>query len=241
MCPKREILAFAPTPQEYQGLSKILSSKTFRNFKLSLIESGPGKINAALAVGAQLALSRKKNRDIAYLAGIGTSGALTSHLRPADMVFSLSSIISDWRMEDGSEIKVGPYGQFQYQPASPETVRNMALESIDPLLVKLSEKLDGNEFQKGRLLTSDAFVCGREHRLSLGHTFQALACDMESGAFALGAAQYKTPWFNIRIVADTLEEGLEDYFKKEVDMTEILGQNTFTALSALDSLLSESL
>ena len=88
------------------------------------------------------------------------------------------------------------------------------------------------------MLTSDAFVSGKDHKLELGRTYGCLACDMESGVFGyLAGRPLNVPWFNIRVVADTLDEALSDYFAMERDMTDILGRQAVAALSLLDGLL----
>jgi nucleoside phosphorylase len=94
-------------------------------------------------------------------------------------------------------------------------------------------------FRRGRLITSNVFVAGLNNKLAKGRSFQALGCDMESGVFAYVAKNILggRPWFNLRVVADTLDETLSDYFTKEADMTEILGAKTRQALEVLDELL----
>jgi len=64
---------------------------------------------------------------------------------------------------------------------------------------------------------------------------------MESGVFAYAAQNLlgNRPWLNLRVVADTLDETLADYFTKEADMTEILGAKTRQALEVLDKLLED--
>jgi hypothetical protein len=61
---------------------------------------------------------------------------------------------------------------------------------------------------------------------------------MESGAFAyLASRTGDLPWFNVRVVADTLDDALNDYFAIEKDMTDILGRKLVLALGKLDELL----
>jgi hypothetical protein len=58
---------------------------------------------------------------------------------------------------------------------------------------------------------------------------------MESGVFGyLAGRQLGVPWFNVRVVADTLDEALGDYFAMERDMTDILGRQVVEALVRLD-------
>ncbi|MDR2198458.1 MAG: hypothetical protein LBR53_03185 [Deltaproteobacteria bacterium] len=236
MTKKAHILLFAPTPAEYAGVKAELEKKTFFNFSLELLESGPGKINAA-AGAAEAVLRGRDDPTPLILAGVGTSGSLSLRLRGGDMVFSLDSVVSDWRLEDGDDVKIGPYGVFDYAPPSQERVELMAVKETAPELVELSQKLERNGFFPGRILTSDTFVCGKDYKLALGKVFGALVCDMESGAFAYLAQKKGLRFFNLRVVADTLDENLADYFKKEGEVAGILGFKTVEVLEIFDSLL----
>jgi nucleoside phosphorylase len=158
-------------------------------------------------------------------------------MKQGDVIVSNGAIISDWRMEEGDQVKVSPYGVFDYRELNPSHLAKMVLECHDPLVVSLLERLPEGEFKKGHLLTSEAFVSGKDHKLGLGAAFNCLACDMESGAYAyVGNCLAKVPWLNVRVVADTLEDTLGDYFEKERNMTDILGQKIVKVLRIIDSL-----
>ncbi len=234
---KREVLIFTPTPNEYEGVKKHLGD--YKNFKARVVESGPGKINAAFKMTAEVRPLLTGGRRPLCLVGAGTSGSLNLGMSAGDIIISASCLISDWRMEDDSGRQHGPYGQFTYRPLSPQTVDDMLIDCPDPLVRKLADDLTGRGYKKGRLMTSDTFVAGRANKLAQGREFGCLACDMESGAFAFTAQNLLggIPWFNLRVVADTLDENLSDYFNKEIDMVEILGQKTAEALTALDGLI----
>ena len=63
---------------------------------------------------------------------------------------------------------------------------------------------------------------------------------MESGAFAyIAQNKFKLPWFNLRVVADSLDENFLHYQKMEAEMTEILARHLATALQTLDELCAE--
>jgi nucleoside phosphorylase len=167
--------------------------------------------------------------------GTGTSGSLSLTLRQGDTIVSNGAVISDWRMEKGQEVTVSPYGWFDYRPPEPQHVEKMTICCQDDLVLNLLGKLPEGDFIRGNLLTSEAFVSGTDHKLSLGATFNCLACDMESGVYAfIGSHLVKVPWFNVRIVADTLEDTINDYFTKERDVTEILGGKIVDTLKVLD-------
>jgi adenosylhomocysteine nucleosidase len=198
------------------------------NFDHELVETGPGKLNAAMWLARLLA---KAPADLVI--GAGTAGSLELSLKPGDFLASAEVLISDWRMEDGATNQVAPYGSFNYGPIA-ENVEKIVIRSPGSLSQKLLASL-GPEFLKGRILSSDAFVSGREHKLNLGNLFGCRICEMEAGAIAHVARRSgNPPWLHLRIVADTLDEALQDYFKMELDMTRILGERVLRVLTLLD-------
>jgi nucleoside phosphorylase len=235
---KSEIILLTQTPEEFEGVANHVKDKTFTKFKVTIMESGLGKINAALKLASELTLRNEKGNLPSFIAGVGTSGSLDKSLVDGDVVASIDSVIFDWRHEDGKEVLVGPYGTFDYEAISPKVLEKISLKSDSLILKELIDTLSRNGFKIGRVLTSDTFVAGKDLKLSLGKVFNALVCDMESGAFAWTAQKcHNIPWFNLRVVADTLDETLQDYFRKEIHVTDILGKKTLEALRILNDIL----
>jgi nucleoside phosphorylase len=235
---KSEIILLCPTPGEYAGVSEHLKNKVFTRLHVTVVESGPGKINAALKLASEISVRNASGKLPAFVAGAGTSGSLDASLRRGELTASIDSIVSDWRHEDGEEVLVGPYGTFDYEKLTPLRAEKMAIRCEFPLIKEFMGVLSNNNFKVGRILTADSFVAGKDHKLSLGLAYKALVCDMESGAFAWTARKlHNIPWFNLRIVADTLDERLEDYFKMESAVTDALGKKTLVAMEILNSLL----
>ena len=233
-----EVLIFSPTPNEYQAVKEHVGRTAFKNFSAAVVESGPGKINATFKMAAEITPRLAAGRKPAFVLGAGTSGSLDASLASGEVIASNSVVISDWRMEDGRNCHFGCYGQFVYREMDGRLPDEMAVECADPTVEKLMTLLAGAGFKRGRLATADTFVAGLDNKLSHGRTFGALACDMESGAFAYTAERLLgLPWFNLRVVADTLDETLADYFEKEVDMVSVLGEKTARALTILDGLM----
>jgi nucleoside phosphorylase len=238
MSSPKEIVILAPTPNEYRSVSRHVGLASLKHLTATVLESGPGKINAAFKAAQELIPRLASSEGGVMLIGAGTSGSMSLELSGGDTLVSNTAVISDWRMEDGQSVKVSPYGWFDYREPSPEHVEKMVLECRDPFLTVFLASLPPEEFKRGRILTSDAFVSGKEHKLSLGRTYGCSICDMESGAFAYVAGKLLgVPWLNIRVVADTLDDALNDYFAVERDMTEILGGKVVEALKRLDALL----
>ena len=232
--PPRDILVLTPTPQEFAGVSRRLGEAEFRHLRVRVVESGPGAVNAAFKT-AEAALAGRRPPD--FLVGAGTCGSLSRALAGGEMIVSAEAVIADWLMEDDDRRAYAPYGLFNYQPLSAAAVEAMTIRCADPLVAELLKVLEGRGFRSGRMMTSGVFVAGLRNKLAKGRDFQALGCDMESGVFAYAAQRLLgRPWFNLRVVADTLDDTLDDYFTKEADMTDILGVHAVLALSALDEL-----
>ncbi|MCL2029186.1 MAG: hypothetical protein FWG97_02070 [Deltaproteobacteria bacterium] len=234
----REILILTPTPREFAAVSRHLTGG-FKKFRARIVSSGPGAINAAFRT-AEAVLGRAGG-GADFIIGAGTCGSLSRELAGGEMIASNEAVIADWLMEDDSGRYYGPYDRFEYRPLSNDTAEELSIRCSDPLVAALMDRLELAGFRRGRLMTSNVFVAGLENKLAKGRSFKALGCDMESGVFAYAARNLLggRPWFNLRVVADTLDETLADYFTKEADMTEILGAKTKEALDIFDELLSE--
>ncbi len=238
MSPKKSVYIFNPTVNEYEAVKAQVLARTFKNIQPEVFNSGMGKISAAFAV-ARETTRRLAPGQTALIIGAGTAGSLSAKLASGDMIVSNSATIGDWRMEDEAARHCAPYGGIDFRPVTPALAEEMAITCGDPLVTALMERL-GEGFKRGRMLTGDTFVSGVGHKLRLGREFAALACDMESGAFAYTAARRLggLPWLNLRIVADTIDDSLHDYVNMEINMVEILGAQTVLVLKTLDDLLA---
>ena len=233
----KEIVVMTPTPNEYRSVSRHAGLASLKHLLVTVVECGPGKINAAFAAAREILPKIAAGGPGIILVGAGTSGSLSLDLSGGDIVVSNSAVISYWRMEDGETVAVSPYGWFDYRVPDPAHVERMAMECADPLIEEFLGGLGPLGFKRGRMLTSDAFISGKDHKLAMGSRYGCLACDMESGVFAyLAGRRLGIPWLNVRVVADTLDEALAEYFAMERDMTDILGRQLVAALGRLDEL-----
>ena len=235
---KPHILIINPTPHEYKATCRHLAGKEFRNIHPVVRECGPGKINAAFALTLNWHELDRQGTPPRVIIGAGTSGALDYGLKTGDIIFSNTSLFSDYRMITEHELHNSPYGVLNFIEPQNFKPEDIAITCQDQLILNLAAYMESKYCKLGAMLTSDTFVTGKDNRLELGARFKCLACDMESGAFAyLAEDKFKTPWFNLRIVADNLNEDFEHYKLMEVEMTELLGGRLMVALQALDEML----
>ncbi|UQZ88709.1 hypothetical protein C4J81_05620 [Deltaproteobacteria bacterium Smac51] len=237
---KKDIIIFNPTPNEFEAVKRHVGAASFRNINPTVIESGMGKINAAFQMAAEVLPRVEGGKKPAVVIGAGTSGSLNMKLTGGDMIVSNAAIIADWRMEDDFNRHCAAYGDINFRAVEPSLAEEMTIACTDPIVTTLLDRLENRGFKRGRMLTSDTFVAGINNKLRLGHEFGCLACDMESAAFGYTASKRLDgiPWFNLRVVADTIDESLSDYVNMEIDMVEILGGKTVEALTILDELLA---
>lgn len=235
---KQPVLIINPTPHEYDATLHHLKGKEFNRIRPVTRECGPGKINAAFALTAAWQEMNAHGEAPYLIIGAGTAGALAYEVKTGDIIFSASSIFSDYRMMTEQGFHNSPYGQLNF--IDPNTFRpeDITIACRDPLVSELSMAMGKKNCKNGSMLTSDTFITGKNNRLEYGEHFDCLACDMESGAFAYVAeTKFNTPWFNLRIVADSLDEDFECYQLMEKEMTELLAGRLMLALQALDEIL----
>ncbi len=236
--PKAPVLIINPTPHEHKATRRHLAGKAFQRIQPVVHECGPGKINAAFSLTLNWHELNRQGTPPCVIIGAGTSGSLNYELKNGDIIFSTVSIISDYQMLTEHSTQCSAYGGLNFIEPQNFRPQDIAISCQDPLIGKLAAHMADKHCKPGAMLTSDTFVTGKDNRLKLGERFDCLACDMESGAFAYVAAdKFKTPWFNLRIVADTLNEDFEHYKLMEVEMTELLGGRLMLALQALDEML----
>lgn len=235
----KEILVFNPTEQEHASCSKHLASAGFKHFRARAVLTGPGKINATYTMAGEIQHMRYKGKEPLLIVGAGTAGSLDRHLKSGDLIISASSFISDWVMQDGDIYQHAVYGDLGYLPLNRDILEGLYIRCEDPLVEKLLAAMKNKNMLAGNLMTSDTFVAGVKNKLERGEKFNCLACDMESGVFGfLANSKFADlPWFNLRVVADTIEHGFDDYAEMEADMTEILAYGLVNSLETLDSLL----
>ena len=236
----REIIVFNPTPKEFEACTRHVKAAKFKNFTVRTVLTGPGKINATYKVTEELLPLLKKDKAPFIIIGAGTSGSLSKKLKSGDIAASAKAFITDWQMvEDHKPPFLSPYDELDFKSVNENTVERLLIECNDPLITELMAKLAGVGFKVGRFVSSDTFVAGLKAKLEKGATFNALVCDMESGTFGYLANKKfgGIPWFNLRVVADTIDHNFADYVEMEEDMTDILGRRLVEALTILDSMI----
>lgn len=160
----------------------------YKDKELILILSGIGKVNAAIA--SQYLIDKFSPN---FIINVGVAGNLTDYLTFGDVV-----IASDLVQHDMDATAFGdPLGQIPRMDV-------FAFHSDSRLVNKCINISQNNMFKKivGRIISGDQFIDNHEQVKFLHHTFNALACDMESAAVAQVAHLNKIPFIIIRALSD---------------------------------------
>lgn len=180
------------------------------------VESGAGKVNAAVA--AALLLDRF---DCRALLLCGVAGGLDPKLGVGDVVVATSNTQHDYgvhkedgflTIQPGSRPSLGHDCTPGYRLADPlvtrlaEAIEGLALEPL-PEAVGVGRRLPA--VRLGAILTGDAFVNSESLRRRLYAEFGAQAVEMEGGAVAQIARRWgkDIPFVNVRCLSDLAGDG----------------------------------
>ena len=166
---------------------------------LVLVESGIGKVNAAVA--AALLLDRFEAKTLIFA---GVAGGLAADLHLGDMLLADRIGVHDFGLMAGETFTptasgLIPLGQPRLEelPAVAAPVRT----NLEALRVALTARGEVT-CRLGGLITGDYFLNCSLTRDSLREAFGADAIDMESGAVDQVARAWNTPLYVIRTLSD---------------------------------------
>jgi adenosylhomocysteine nucleosidase len=206
----------------------IVEEAIYRDQPLILVESGIGKVNAAVAV--TLLIERYKP-DL--IINSGTSGAFAEGLKVGDVV-----VATQYRYGDVDATCFGyEYGQVPQMPAKYDLDDNW-LDVARQAAVKANDLPYSLDF--GLILTLDSFMSESDRVEWIKSTFPSVkVSDMEGLAIVQAAAQYGIPVLAIKVVsditghgrdtADSFDENLDDVAKHAAHFTELLVQQILSS------------
>ncbi len=191
--------------------------------QLILTQSGIAKVNAA---ACSVEMIRRFAPEVVINSGV--AGGLDSQLNPLDIVVG-----SKYAHHD---VFCGPeneWGQVQGLP-SVFLADDKLLASVEKLK---SEHAFSRPVHTGLICTGEQFITDPHALADICHHFpEALACDMESAAFAQVCYLYKVPFLSFRVISDVVgkEKSNETQYEDFWDtVSHTAFENTWTFLSAL--------
>ncbi|MDO4617936.1 MAG: 5'-methylthioadenosine/adenosylhomocysteine nucleosidase [Clostridia bacterium] len=168
------------------------------NKDVIVAKCGIGKVNAALSAEAMIL-----TYNPSLVINTGVAGSLSKTLKIGDIVLSEDVCQHDFDTSPlGDPIALLPGINMVKIPADKK-----ALDSF----LKASEKL-GLNTGVGTIASGDQFVSSSEQKKFIVDTFNAKACEMEGGSIGQVCKQNGTPFFIIRALSDSADEGaVDDY------------------------------
>lgn len=187
----------SPTVTEVAGMrffEGILCEKS-----VIIVQSGMGKVNAAAC--AQVLIS---NFRVTHIINTGVAGCLNPAIEIGDIVLGVDTLEHDYNL------KIMGFKRGQI-PSMPPAFK--ADETLLAVAEKASKKLpEGITVHKGRVVTGDEFICGKEAKEELVQLFQGWCCEMEGAAIAHVAYLNKIPFLVIRAISDKADgTATDDY------------------------------
>lgn len=218
-----QLLERLPNPEKIvSGPFTFFVSKLNGN-ELILTQSGIAKVNAAACA---VELINRFSPDV--LINSGVAGGLDPKLNPLDVVAGEGYVHHD--------VFCGPeneWGQVQGLPSVFEGDKKL-LACVERLK---NERVFSRPVHTGLICTGEQFITDSHKLQAIRENFPAaLACDMESAAFAQVCHLYKVPFLSFRVISDvvgkeTNNEAQYDNFWETVTQTAF--GNTWAFLSAL--------
>jgi adenosylhomocysteine/aminodeoxyfutalosine nucleosidase len=222
MCAMREelepVLEFLELKEVVNYANNKFYLAKFSNLDLVLAYSKIGKVNAALT--ASILIEKFGAKKILFS---GVAGAVDRDLKIGDL------IIANKTCQHDIDLTV-----FGYEPGFiPESkVFFECDETLNKIAKNVAKKLN-IKLKEGIIASGDQFVHSKERKEWIAKTFNASAIEMEGGAVGCVCDNEKVPFFMLRAISDTAEEGAG------VDFDEFLEESSKVSAKFLIEMLKE--
>jgi adenosylhomocysteine/aminodeoxyfutalosine nucleosidase len=222
MCAMREelepILGYLNLKKTIDYANNKFYLATFKNLNLVLAYSKIGKVNAALTAAI---LIEKFNAKKLLFSGV--AGAIDKDLKIGDLIIATKTCQHDIDLTVfGYEPGFIPESKVFFE--CDETLNNIAKKVAKKLNIKLKE---------GIIASGDQFIHSKEKKEWIAKTFKASAIEMEGGAVGCVCDNEKVPFFMLRAISDSAEEGAG------VDFDEFLEESSKVSAKFLIEMLKE--
>lgn len=189
---------------------------TLNDHHLVLMESGIGKVNAA--IGAVELIKRFKPDA---LINTGVAGGIDTCLNVMDVVAGQRVAYHD--VDCGPESALGQVQGLPLYYEADKALFDAAMTVTPPEHTKL---------HGGLICSGDQFITNRTQLQTIKDRFtDGLAVDMESGALAQVCYIYKVPFLSFRIISDT--PGANNHFDQYQNFWETMADRSFGVTKAL--------
>ncbi|NPA11684.1 MAG: 5'-methylthioadenosine/adenosylhomocysteine nucleosidase [Epsilonproteobacteria bacterium] len=188
----------------------------FEGKELVLAYSKIGKVNASITASVLL---EKFKADVLLFSGV--AGAIDEDLKIGDLIIASKTCQHDVDLTVfGYEPGFIPESKTFYD--CDENLRNIAKDVAKEKGIKLKE---------GIIASGDQFIHNKEKKEWIKNTFNASAIEMEGGAVGCVAWHFGVPFFMLRSISDSAEEGAG------VDFDEFLEESSKVSAAFLIDML----
>jgi adenosylhomocysteine/aminodeoxyfutalosine nucleosidase len=196
LCAMREelepILEYVEIKEKIKHAGNEYYTAVFEGRDIVLAYSKIGKVNSALS--AAVMIEKFKSEKILFS---GVAGGVDEDLKIGDLIIATKTLQHD------IDLTV-----FGYEPGFiPESkVYFPCSEELNEIALNVAQKL-GIKLKKGIIASGDQFVHSKERKEWIKKTFGASAIEMEGGAVGCVCDSENVPFFMLRAISDTAEEG----------------------------------
>lgn len=199
----KDLVSIIKEKKEINIANTIFYEGILNDKKVVITKSGIGMVSSSMVTSI---LCYKYNPK--YLIFSGVAGALSSSLKPCDIV------VSDKLIEYEFDATA-----FGYKKGEIPRLENSNFKS-SKYLIDLIKEIDLNNIniKYGNILSADKFIEDKNLKISLGKEFSGLAVDMESAAFAHVCEQFRKDFLVIRSISDSISDDSVMEYNKFLDI-----------------------
>jgi adenosylhomocysteine nucleosidase len=161
----------------------------FSDSKLVVVESGIGKVNAAIC--AQILIDDFK---VERIINTGIAGGVNEKVNPGDIVISTELVYHD--------IDTSAFGDKVGQVPRMDVYAFPADDRLIKLAEACAEKITEHNVFQGRIISGDQFIANSEKIKELREVFGAYAVEMEGAAIGHACYVNNIPFVVIRSISD---------------------------------------
>ena len=196
MCAMREelepILEYMHIKEKINHANNIYYLAEFDGKSIVLAYSKIGKVNASITATVMI-----EKFGVKKLLFSGVAGAIDSDLKIGDLIIATKTLQHD------VDLTV-----FGYEPGYiPESkIFFECDENLNTIAKNVAKEL-GIKLKEGIIASGDQFIHSKERKEWIKKTFKASAIEMEGGAVGCVCWNEGVPFFMLRAISDTAEEG----------------------------------
>lgn len=183
---------------------------TFKGKEIITVESGIGKVNAAIATQILIDIFGAD-----CIINTGVAGAISKELNIGDVVISTDAVHHDFTTPGD------PYG---YIPRMNKQFFEADKELIE-IAKKASEVYCKNNVFVGRIASGDQFISETTQKSFISTNFKAMCAEMEGASIAHTAYVNDVPFVIIRSISDNADTGAVCDYQAFVKESAIISAN----------------